>query len=432
MRQGVLAADFTTEPYWSRGLPPFESSPPSGRHLDVAVIGGGFAGLSAALTLAQAGASVAVFEAGCIGAGNAARAAGSLSHVPKASLADLKSRYGHTQALAVYREARRAREFVEQLIRDNQIRCDLRTCTRFIAAHSARAHARQHASLDALRDSWGEVELVAPSEQRRFIGSDAFFGGIAIANIATLQPALLQRGLARAAQGAGARVLQNERVSDVRRIGRHFEVRTQNDAYRSDHVVLATNADTAIGPPSFRSLARRLIVVPAFAMATEELPIERVARVLPVNGPVSDTYKIINYMAPSNDGKRLVISARAGRSEGGLERKAALMLAYFADRFPDLAGVKISSCWSGRFTVTADWLPHTGVEDGVHYVLGCCGTGIPTSTFLGHKVAERILGRPTASHSFERPLPALPFLGAGERFLPLVVRAYALRDRLLR
>jgi glycine/D-amino acid oxidase-like deaminating enzyme len=432
MHSGVLSDTFTTEPYWTDGLSPFKTSSMSAHHVDVAVIGGGFAGLSSALTLAGAGSAATVFEAGKIGAGAAARAAGSLSHVPKAKLTELTALYGRATALAFYQEARQAREYVEALIRNHQIDCSLHSCDRFIAAHSARAFERQSASLDILRAAWGDVELVPRREQRRLIGSDAFFGGIKLANSATLQPALFQRGLAGAALLAGATILQGTRVMDVQRNGTGFELVTAAGTYRADHVIVATNADTGIGPARFRSLARRVMVVPAFALATEELPAELVSRVLPIAGPVSDTYKIIHYIAPSDDGRRLIISARAGRTEGSLRNKAARMLAYFADRFPDLDGAKVSHCWQGRFTVSADWVPHIGVDNDIHFVLGCCGTGIPTSTYLGHKIAAKILRRADAGTVFDRPLPALPFFGAGELLLPIAVRAYALSDRLFR
>ena len=106
-----------------------------------------------------------------IGAGAAARAAGSLGHVPKASLTDLEALYGRSTAVAAYQEARRAKEYVEGLIRDHQIACNLRVGHRFIAAHSPRAFSKQRNSLDKLRDSWGEVELIPRELQRREIGS---------------------------------------------------------------------------------------------------------------------------------------------------------------------------------------------------------------------------------------------------------------------
>ena len=130
-------------------------------------------------------------------------------------------------------------------------------------------------------------------------------------------------------------------------------------------------------------------------------------RVLPIGGPVSDTYKIVHYIAPNETGRRFIISGRAGRADGGLAQKAERLFGYFADRFPDLAGVKVSHCWTGRFAITGDWVPHIGVEDGIHYVLGCCGTGIPMATYLGHRVAQKILRQEESESAFERPLPGL-------------------------
>jgi glycine/D-amino acid oxidase-like deaminating enzyme len=433
MQAGVLSATFKTEPYWTDGLQPFVApAAPSGGSIDVAVIGGGLAGLSAALTLARHGCRVTVFEAGRIGDGAAARSAGALGHVPKAGLAELTDLYGRSTALAVYREARQARNYVEALIREHHIECGLRIGARFIAAHSPRAFARQRDNLESLRTTWGEVELVPRDEQRREIGSDAFYGGLKLPNSATLQPALFQRGLAQSAVNAGATLLQGSRVLEVRREAGVFRIVTRDGSHRAEHVILATNADTGTGPARFRALARRLIAIPAYGLSTEEVGDELMRRVLPIGGPVSDTYKIVHYIAPNETGRRFIISGRAGRADGGLAHKAERLFGYFAERFPDLAGVKVSHCWTGRFAITGDWVPHIGVEDGIHYVLGCCGTGIPMATYLGHRVAEKILRHEESESAFERPLPALRFHGARTLLLPLAVRAYSIRDRLFR
>lgn len=433
MTDRFLTSDFTTEPYWTEGLQPLdlaaEGRPSSA---DVVIIGGGFAGLSAAITLARGGRSVLVLEAASVGAGAAARAAGSLGHVPKATLPELAAAYGQDTAHAVYREAREARTFVERFIHDNRIECDLKIAPRFVAAHSPRAFERLRAALPTLRDTWGDVELVERSELHTVIESDAFYGGVKVNGSATLQPALFVRALARLAISSGAVILEGTRALDVKRAGSGFEVIGEQQTFRAKEVILATNADTGIGTVGFQSLRRRLIPMPAYALATEEVGADVVRRILPLGGPVSDTYKIVHYMAPSMNGRRLIVSSRAGRQDRSMRVKAQRMWQYFADRFPGLGDIKVSHCWKGKFAVTADWIPHLGVENGFQYILGCCGTGIPMSTFLGFQAASKILDPRHPRSVFERPLPPLPFMGAGSLFVPFAVRAYDLRDRLFR
>lgn len=426
----VLSPDFSTTPFWTRNLPVFSASNgPLPKSVDVIVVGGGYAGLSAARTLAAAGRSVIVFEADQFGEGASSRSAGSLGHVPKAKLPDLISGYGENTARRLFEEARMAREFVEGLIATLGISCELETNGRFVAAHSEKAFARLRASFEAFKQSWGDIALVSPAEQRSEIGSDSFHGGIRISSSATVQPALLHRGLADAALRAGAYLRERTRVRDIRRASGVFEVDAGGETYTATEILIATNAETGRDTAEMRRLRRGLTIVPAFALVTEEMPISSLHGVLPNRRSFSDTFKILHYMAPVGQ-NRLVMSGRAGRSDGDLRQKAERIFSYFRSRFPDLSNVRVSHCWTGRFALTQDWIPHVGQEEGVHYVLGCCGVGVPMSTYLGHKVALKILGSEDGDTAYDRPLPMIPYWPANNIFLPLAVRALGLRDRL--
>src|SRR5690606_36565402 len=127
-------------PYWAAGLEPVESDAvAAGEAFDAVVVGAGYGGLSAALELSRQGMKVLVVEARRIGDGASSRAAGSLANVPKARLHELARSYGGETADAVYREAVLARAHTERIIADHAIGCDLRRCTRVMAAHSDRS-----------------------------------------------------------------------------------------------------------------------------------------------------------------------------------------------------------------------------------------------------------------------------------------------------
>jgi len=426
----VLTDDFSTEPFWVTGLPSFQASHTwNDKRADTLIVGAGYAGLSAALTLARAGQRVLVCDAGRVGSGASSSSAGSLGNVPKAKFDDLLQHYGENVARRVYQEARLAREYVEQLIQQQGIACDLRCEGRFIAAHSAKAFTRLRNTLPALRAAWGDVTLVDRSEQQSQIGSNAFFGGVRLADSSTLQPAGLHMGLAQAADAAGAVILQETRVTAIEPAPQGYTVTAGGRTFEAKEVILATNAETGRDTPHTRRLRKGLTIVPAFALTTEPLSDALLANVLPQGGSFSNTCKIIHYMAIAGGSRRLVMSGRAGRSDGGLEHKAEYIFDYFRQRFPALSEARVSHCWSGRFAITGDWLPHIGQQNGVHYVLGCCGAGIPMSTYLGHKVALRILGSPEGVTVFNRPLKSIPYWPANNLFLPMAVRAFDWRDR---
>lgn len=428
----VLSPQFSTQPYWTEALPPFgETGAAPPEQVDVIIVGAGYAGLSAAHTLARQSRSVIAFDAVRIGEGASSRSAGSLGNVPKAKLAQINARYGEAVGREIYREARIAREFVEQLIRDEGIDCDLQTRGRVVAAHSAKAFAKLQAALPTFRDTMGSVEILSPDRQREEIGSDAFHGVLVVNSSATLQPAMLHHGLARAAIRAGAHLAEQCRVTDIRRSSGAFEVTAGGKAYRAAHVIIATNAETGRDTAVMRRLRRRLTIVPAFALTTEELAPGVMERVLPKGRSFSDTFQILHYMAPAGE-RRLVMSGRAGRSDGDLHTKARRLFSYFRNRFPALAETRVSHCWTGTFALSDDWIPHIGVEEGVHYMLGCCGVGVPMSTYLGHRIALKILGQQEQASAYDRPLPAIPYWPANNLFLPAAVRALSLRDRLFR
>ncbi|CAM5601592.1 glycine/D-amino acid oxidase-like deaminating enzyme [Aquamicrobium terrae] len=417
--------------YWTADLDPIESDVVApGEAFDAVVVGAGYGGLSAALELSRQGMKVLVVEAHRIGDGASSRAAGSLANVPKARLHELARSYGSEKADSVYREAVLARALTERIIADHSIDCDLRRCTRVMAAHSEKSMQRLRSEFPAMKARIPEACLLSAEELRAFIGSGIYRGGMLVPDSATLNPAAYQFGLARAARAQGVCIMQNTRMIGLKCVADGVEVELHPQGKVSAvNVVLATNAETAPDTPLSAQLSKSIAAVPAFCVVTEKLPPERIARVIKGAQIFGDTRKVLNYMALSPCGTRLVYSARAGFLEGSTADKARRIIAAFARRFPATRGVTMDFFWSGRFAITADLIPHTGASDRVHWMIGCCGTGITMSTYLGHKIARRILGADDAETVFRLPLPPMPGWRRRPAFLGAAIRLYRVYDR---
>ena len=418
-------------PYWTDGLAPVETDAvAAGEAFDAVVVGAGYGGLSAALELSRQGMKMLVVDAGRIGAGASSRAAGSLANVPKARLHELAHSYGSGTADAVYREAVLARAHTERIIAEHAIDCDLRRCTRVMAAHSDKAMRRLRSEFPAMQARIPAARLLAADELSSFIGSTVYRGGMLVPDSATVNPAAYQFGLARAVRARGGRVVQNARMVALTPAagGMEVELRPQGKVSAA-HVVLATNAETAADTPLSAQLSRSIAAVPAFCVVTEKLAPERIARVIKGAEIFGDTRKVLNYMALSACGTRLLYSARAGFLEGGTADKARRIMAAFERRFPATRGLAMDFFWSGRFAITADLIPHTGASDRVHWMIGCCGTGITMSSYLGHKIARRILGADDADTVFRLPLPSLPAWQRKPALLSAAIRLHRVYDK---
>src|SRR5690606_11359830 len=147
-----------------------------------------------------------------------------------------------------------------------------------------------------MRELWGDVRLVRPDQMETEIGSTSFFGGIQVANSATLQPALFHFGLAQAALDAGTHLLENRRVTALRRTPNGFEATASGLTLHAKSIILATNAETGLETMQGRRLRRRMTIVPAYALITEPLTPDIIHRVMPRRGSFSDTYTLLHYM----------------------------------------------------------------------------------------------------------------------------------------
>jgi glycine/D-amino acid oxidase-like deaminating enzyme len=428
----VFTEDFTTTPYWWEAYRPGDDALtdlPS--ETEIAVIGAGYAGLSCALELASRGLAVTVLEAALPGIGASTRSGGQVTggvNVGKAPSGRQAGERAEREA-ALLREAAQGYRLFERILETYQITCGYHRTGRLTLAWTP-AHLRLWAGkVEKLNSLTGAgMRVLRPEELSAEIATDFYFGGLVMESAGHIHPSLYFAGLLRAARARGALICSQAPVADIVREGARLRIRTARGDVLAAEVVIASNAYTGPFAPSLR---RGLIPVTTHMIATEELPADLAASLIPRNRAVAETRRVVNHFRLSPDGRRLLFGGRA--SFTGMDERASgkvlrdLMIA----RFPQLAGTRISHSWGGKVAVTFDYLPHIGTEAAIHYALGRNGSGITMMTHLGHRVARAIVEKepPGRSAYGVEPLPTHALYNGTPWFLPAVGGWYQLRDK---
>jgi glycine/D-amino acid oxidase-like deaminating enzyme len=429
----VFTADPKFEPYWWEAVPTRAGSlAPLPATTDVAVIGAGYTGLSAALTLARAGRQVTVIEAHEAGWGASSRNGGMMGLSYGAFMGAKKS-HGIETAKEIYAESARAIDYVGTLIADEKISCGYTKVGHFRGASIPNHYDAMARELDeARRHVPTECYMVPKSEQRHEIGSDYYNGGVINPNHAGLHPALYHAGLLSAAERAGATIVANTPVDAIVRRGSKFILTTPRGEVSASEILVATNGYTGPITPQLR---RRVIPVPSAIIATEPLKPEVMARLMPKRRLLAGSLRIVSYYRPSPDGTRIIFGGRAFASGGEqADRVNARHLHRALTKvFPELSDTKLTHSWHGMLAFSFDKLPHVGKIDGLHYAMGYCGVGVGRATWLGHKAALKILDSPEGKTVFDTlAFQSRPLYFGTPWFLPLTISYYRIADALHR
>ncbi len=418
--------------YWLDTAPRFASGSdgPLEGQADVAIIGGGFTGLSAALALARRGATVVVLEADRVVAAASGRNGGHCNNGLAQDFANMAGRLGLEKARSLYQAFDAAVDTVERLVAEEAIDCGFRRSGKIKLAAKPAHYDGLARSFELLqREVDPDTALIPASGLAAEIGSDRFHGALLQKRSAMMHMGRFGSGLAESAARRGARIFENAAVTGLRRNGKSHELTTPRGVLRADQVLLATGAYTR-GP--FGYFRRRVVPVGSFIIATEPLAPATLDTIMPTRRTATTTKYIGNYfrVAPDN---RLIFGGRArfAASNPQSDAKSGRNLELAMRRiFPQLAGTRIDYCWGGLVDMTADRLPRAGEQGGLYYALGYSGHGVQMSVHMGQVMAEVMNGRPERNPWADLPWPAVPGHFGTPWFLPLVGAYYRAKDLL--
>jgi glycine/D-amino acid oxidase-like deaminating enzyme len=407
-----------------------------GVRAEVAIIGAGYTGLSAAVHLSVAGRDVVVLEAVEVGDRASGLNGGQVIPGVKHDPDTLEEIFGSLAGARLIDTVASGPDVVFDLIRKYEIACAATRTGWIQPATSAAALEAIAARVGQWRGRGADVELLSARETARLTGSRRYSGGWIDRRGGTVQPLSYVRGLARASRAVGARIFSRSPATRLERTGREWRIRTPRGSVTSPIVILATDAytDRLVDP-----LRRTLIPVPSFQVATEPIPDNLRQTILPEGQSASDTWHLLRYFRLDATG-RLIMGSRGTFADVPVAAAARHHYRAVREIFPQLEAVRYEYHWGGLVGMTRDHLPHLHeVAPGLLAGLGYNGRGVAMATVMGRILADWALGTPAAELGFPvtplAPIPLHRFSQIGARAAIQCLRALdglaRVRDRFL-
>jgi len=391
--------------------PPAQPARDLPESIDVAVVGAGFCGLSAARTLAKRGVNVAALEAETFGWGASSRNGGMVLTGMKLPAPTLIKRYGREIVRKMYAASLESVGCVEQLVREEKIDCDFSRCGHLeVACKQAHFDGYEESAALVKREFNQVLRIFPKSELHDEIGSDIYYGGMVDENSAGLNPARYVAGLAHAAQRAGACLCDHTRVTSIEpetnNGARKFRVQTSKGAITAREVILASGAYTTGATPALR---KKIIPIGSYIIATEVLPNDLARELSPRGRMIYDSKHFLYYyrLTPDN---RMLFGGRAAffpETENTVRQSAEILRRGMIGVYPQLRDIKVEFVWGGTLDFTLDVMPHAGKIDSMYFAAGFAGHGVAAATWFGMKLAGLICGDPN-----DIPFDGIPFRGA--------------------
>jgi glycine/D-amino acid oxidase-like deaminating enzyme len=369
---------------------------------DVAIVGGGFTGLSAALHLAEKGVDVRLLEANEIGWGASGRNGGQVNPGLKFDPDQIEADFGTEMGRRMVAFSGAAPQRVFDLIERHQIVCEARRGGTIRAAKTKRYATSVEASAAKWQAHGAPVRLLDRDAMRAATGTSQYLCGMTDSRGGNVNPLGYARGLARAAQSAGARIHAGSPALRTEQAERGWRITTPGGAVKADWLVLCTNGYT---DGLWQGLKRSIIPVFSMIAATEPLPEALAEAVMPCRSVLFEIASMTVYYR-LDAWNRLLMGGRSP-SRDIVDRDAYQYLIDYSERlWPALQGIGWSHFWNGQLAISTDHYPHFHEPaPGVLASLAYNGRGVAMATAMGMQIAQRVLG--AAAEQLDMPITTL-------------------------
>ncbi len=377
---------------WYAATAPVTPARPSlhGEHsCDVAVIGAGFTGLSAALRLREHGLNVAVLDAHRVGWGASGRNGGQLGSGQRVDQDDLERLYGHETAVRLWQLAQDSKSLVRELINAHNIDCDY--CSGIVDAnHKPRFAAETLNYVKKLQQSYGyqQIDYIEGQELADILGTECYGSAAVDHGAGHLHPLKYAIGLAAAVEASGGTIYESSLVESIKTCN-GISIESTHGNLKAERLVLACNGYLGTLQPQ---VASTVMPINNYIIATEPLSPSLYESVLSNNMAVADSRFVVNYFRKSAD-RRLLFGGRESygyRFPADIKRfvRTAMLQVY-----PQLQDVNIDYGWGGTLAITMNRLPHVrALTPNVYTASGYSGHGVGMATLCGHLLADAIHG----------------------------------------
>jgi len=401
---------------------------------DVAVVGGGLAGLSAAIDLRRRGFDVVLLEAREVGSGASGRNGGQAIHGLACDQETIERQLGLDLARRVWDMSIEALDLLRQDIREHGIDCDWRDGYLALATSARKGRALQAWAQRTETVYRYPLQHIGPGEIRGWIASPVYHSGVHDPRSGHLHPLKYTLGLARAAAAAGVRLHEQTPVTALT-TGARPALRTAAGVVHARQVLLAGNVYLRDLAPSIQA---RIMPVGTYIACSEALEPQLADSLIPSRAAACDTNFVLDYFRTTND-QRLLYGGRVSYSTLTPANLSGTLRRRMVRTFPQLAHARVEYAWGGFVDISMNRAPDFGrlpaagnAASQVYYLQGFSGHGLALAGLAGRLVAEAMAGDASRFDIFAR-LRHRAFPGGAWLRMPALVLGmawYRLRDML--